>query len=128
MSGRWGQRPLGRGDGGYSNPKSVRFFRPFCCAREQQDDAQEQTGYNPLYCSRKPKQLPTTCLVCPPENSPSIARPVHSFQYFSLPPMTLFWYGSTFGLHPFHDHPLYSFYARFVALVKRPLLDPLGPY
>jgi hypothetical protein len=45
MSGRWGDRPLGRGDGGYSNPKSVWFFRPFCCAREQQDDTQEQTGH-----------------------------------------------------------------------------------
>ena len=45
MSGRWGHRPLGRGDGGYSNPKSVWFFWPFCCAREQQDDTQEQTGH-----------------------------------------------------------------------------------
>jgi hypothetical protein len=45
MSGRWGDRPLGRGDGGYSNPKSVWFFRPCCCAREQQDDTQEQTGH-----------------------------------------------------------------------------------
>ena len=46
MSGRWGERPLGRGDGGYCNQKSVRAFRPFHCAREQQDDAQEQTGYD----------------------------------------------------------------------------------
>jgi len=46
MSGQWGDRPLGRGDGGYSNPKSVWFFRPFSCAREQQDDTQEQTGHN----------------------------------------------------------------------------------
>src|SRR5260370_5623269 len=30
MSCRWGHRPLGRRDGGYSNPKSVWFFRPFC--------------------------------------------------------------------------------------------------
>src|SRR5437660_5549731 len=44
VSGRWGHRPLGRGDGGYSNPKSVWLFRPFCCAREQQDDTQEQTS------------------------------------------------------------------------------------
>jgi len=44
MSGRWGHRPLGRGDGGNSNPKSVWFFWPFYCAREQQDDTQEQTG------------------------------------------------------------------------------------
>jgi hypothetical protein len=49
MSGRWGDRPLGRGDGGYSGPKSVRFLHPaqcawqaVCCAREQQDNAQEQ--------------------------------------------------------------------------------------
>ena len=46
MSGRWGERPLGRGDGGYCNQKSVWAFRPFRCAREQQDDAQEQTGHN----------------------------------------------------------------------------------
>ena len=46
MSGRWGERPLGRGDGGYCNQKSVRAFRPFRCPREQQDDAQEQTGYD----------------------------------------------------------------------------------
>src|SRR5207249_3010126 len=45
ISGRWGDRPLGRGDGGYSNLKSVWFFWPFCCAREQQDDTQEQTGH-----------------------------------------------------------------------------------
>jgi hypothetical protein len=44
MSGRWGHRPLGRGDGGNSNPKSVWFFWPFYCAREQQDDPQEHTG------------------------------------------------------------------------------------
>jgi len=46
MSGRWGERPLGRGDGGYCSLKSVWAFRPFHCAREQQDDTQEQTGYN----------------------------------------------------------------------------------
>jgi len=46
MSGRWGERPLGRGDGGYCNRKSVRAFWPFRCAREQQDDTQEQTSHN----------------------------------------------------------------------------------
>jgi hypothetical protein len=46
VSGRWGERPLGRGDGGYCSLKSVRAFRPFYCAREQQDDTQEQTGHN----------------------------------------------------------------------------------
>src|SRR6266404_5210829 len=46
MSGRWGERPLGRGDGGYCNQKLVRAFRPFRCAREQQDDTQEQTSHN----------------------------------------------------------------------------------
>ena len=45
MSGRWGERPLGRGDGGYCNQKSLWAFRPFRCAREQQDDTQEQTGH-----------------------------------------------------------------------------------
>jgi len=45
------ERPMGgpaarAWDGGYNNPKSVRFFRPFGCAREQQDDTQEQTSYN----------------------------------------------------------------------------------
>ena len=45
MSGRWGERPLGRGDGGYCNPKSAWFFWPFCCAREQQDDTQEHTSH-----------------------------------------------------------------------------------
>jgi len=46
MSGRWGERPLGRGDGGYCSLKSVRTFQPFRCAREQQDDTQEQTSHN----------------------------------------------------------------------------------
>jgi hypothetical protein len=46
MSGRWGERPLGRGDGGYCNQRLVWAFWSFCCACEQQDDAQEQTGYN----------------------------------------------------------------------------------
>jgi hypothetical protein len=100
MSGRWGDRPLGRGDGGYSNPKSVQFFRPFCCAREQQNDAQEQGGNY----SRKPKPLPTTCLVCFGLHSPSMARRVHSFQYFPPPPMSLFWYGST----PVLEEPLFQ--------------------
>ena len=45
MSGRWGDRPLGRGDGGYCNQKSLWAFWPFRCAREQQDDTQEQTGH-----------------------------------------------------------------------------------
>jgi hypothetical protein len=54
MSGRWGDRPLGRGDGGYSNPKSVRFFWPFCCAREQQDDTQEQTGHYRCFTPENP--------------------------------------------------------------------------
>src|SRR4029077_5095012 len=81
MSGQWGDRPLGRGDGGYSNPKSVWFFWPFCCAREQQDDTQEQTGHNRGVTPENPKQLPITWVVCSLPNSPSIARPVHSFQY-----------------------------------------------
>src|SRR6267142_1838686 len=46
MSGRWGERPLGRGDGGYCSLKLVRAFRPFHRAREQQDGTQEQTGHN----------------------------------------------------------------------------------
>jgi hypothetical protein len=55
VSGRWGDRPLGRGEmGGYRGLKSARFFfiphgagcRPFRCARKQQDDAQEQTPDN----------------------------------------------------------------------------------
>jgi len=46
MSGRWGERPLGRGDGGYCSLKSVRAFQSVYCAREQQDDTQEQTGHN----------------------------------------------------------------------------------
>jgi hypothetical protein len=54
MSGRWGERPLGRGDGGYCNPELVRFFWPFRCAREQQDDTQEQTGYNRSVTPEKP--------------------------------------------------------------------------
>jgi hypothetical protein len=36
MSGRWGERPLGRGMED-SNPKSVGFVRPLGCAREQQN-------------------------------------------------------------------------------------------
>ena len=49
VSGRWGDRPLGAwGNGGYRGLKSVRLFviRSLRCAREQQDDTQEQTGYN----------------------------------------------------------------------------------
>ena len=56
VSGRWGQRPLGRGDGGYCNPKLVWFFLPFCCAREQQNDTQEQTGH----CRCKTPESQTT--------------------------------------------------------------------
>jgi len=57
VSGRWGERPLGRGDGGYCNPKLALIFRPFCCAREQQDDTQEQTRYYHLLL-RKPQPTP----------------------------------------------------------------------
>ena len=81
-----------------------------------------------LYCSRKPKQLPTTCVVCSSMDSPSIARWVHSFQYFPLPAPQSFWYGSTSRLDAFHDHPLLFPYARFVASVEHPLFDPLGPH
>ena len=45
------------GDGGYYNPKLVMFFRPFCCAREQQYDTQEQTRYYYLLL-RKPQPTP----------------------------------------------------------------------
>jgi hypothetical protein len=95
MSGQWGDRPLGRGDGGYSNLKSVWFFRPFCCAREQQDDTQEQTSHNRGVTPENPKPLPITRIACSPSDSPSIARPVHSFQYFMLSSRPPFWYGST---------------------------------
>ena len=33
-----------------------------------------------------------------------------------------------FWLDPLHDHLLHLFYAGFVAFIKRPLLDPLGPH
>jgi len=92
VSGRWGHRPLGRGDGGYSNPKSV-WHLPSNCAREQQDGTQEQKQSY----SRKPKQLPTTLPVCSLPNPPSIARRIHSLQYFPPPRRPLFWYGSTSG-------------------------------
>jgi hypothetical protein len=53
MSGRWGDRPLGRGEWRVRGLKSVRFFVPrkargrsFRCAREQQYDTQEQTTDN----------------------------------------------------------------------------------
>ena len=53
-SGRWGDRPLGRGELRVYGLKpaglivATRWARsgPFCCAREQQDDAQEQTPDN----------------------------------------------------------------------------------
>src|SRR5216110_2240258 len=80
MSGRWGDRPLRRGDGGYSNPKSV-WHLPSNCAREQPDGTQEQKWSY----SRKSKQLPTTWPVCSLPNPPSIARRIHSLQYF--PPL-----------------------------------------
>src|SRR5467141_1979766 len=81
-----------------------------------------------LHCSRKPKQLPTTRVVCSSLHFPSIARWVHSFQYFPLPALSFFWYGSTSRLGVFDDHPLRFFYARVVAFVERPLFDPHGPH
>src|SRR5437667_11515788 len=92
MSGRWGDRPLRRGDGGYSNPKSV-WHLPSNCAREQPDGTQEQKWSY----SRKSKQLPTTWPVCSLPNPPSIARRIHSLQYFPPLRRPLFWYGSTSG-------------------------------
>src|SRR5258708_27228999 len=62
-----------------------------------------------LYCSRKPKQLPTTRVVCSSLHFPSIARWVHSLQYFPLPALSFFWYGSTSRLGVFDDHPLHFF-------------------
>ena len=69
VSGRWGERPLGRGDGGYCNLKSVGVFRPFCCAREQQNDTQEQTGQNQR---NTPEVQPT------PDYSPSLRASAYS--------------------------------------------------
>jgi hypothetical protein len=42
VSGRWGFRPLGRGDGGKRNLKLFLNFLSLCCAREQHIGTQEQ--------------------------------------------------------------------------------------
>lgn len=61
MSGRWGDRPLGRGDGGKRNPKLAHFFQSLCCAREQQYGTQEQ--FQP---PRKPRPTPDyNCNIAP---------------------------------------------------------------
>lgn len=56
VSGRWGFRPLGRGDGGKRNPKLVQFFPPSCCAREQ------QTSCRSVWRSGSRNQLPITAM------------------------------------------------------------------
>src|ERR1700730_5770416 len=53
VSGRWGDRPLGRGDGGKRNPKLVQFFLSYRCAREPQYGTQEQ-----FQLPRKPRPTP----------------------------------------------------------------------
>ena len=47
VSGRWGHRPLGVGDGGFVTGKSIRLTVvprrwPFHCARKQQKDTQDK--------------------------------------------------------------------------------------
>ena len=61
VSGRsGGSSRSGVGDGGYCNPKLVFFFRTFHCAREQQNDTQEQTSYDHFLTPEAENQFPTT--------------------------------------------------------------------
>jgi hypothetical protein len=75
MSGRWGDRPLGRGIEGTVIRSQFGFSGRSAAL------ASSRTTHRRRH-SRKPKQLPTTRAVCSAENSRSIARWIHSLQYF----------------------------------------------
>jgi hypothetical protein len=96
MSGRWGDRPLGRGDGGYCNLKSVWLFLPFCRARARQHRTQEKQRQYRLPYSRSSTNFRLLDQFASHLHSASIARRIHSFP---VPPHssrgTLLWYGST---------------------------------
>src|SRR5947209_14646060 len=78
MSGRWGERPLGRGmEDRVIRSQSGFSGRSAALASSKTTNRSRQ----PLYHSRKPKQLPTTYVVCAPSSFSSIARWVHSCQY-----------------------------------------------
>jgi hypothetical protein len=68
------------GDGGSCNLKPVRIFRTFCCAREQQNELQEQS------CSGSRNQLPITVTILL-SASVRVDSPPGSF--FSVLPDTL---------------------------------------
>jgi hypothetical protein len=75
MSGRWGDRPLGRGIEGTVIRSQFGFPGRSAAL------ASSRTTHRRRH-SRKPKQLPTTRAVCAAENSRSIARSIHLSQYF----------------------------------------------
>jgi hypothetical protein len=87
MSGRWGDRPLGRGYRGYRGLKSARLLliphkagsRPFGCAREQQDDPQEQTPDNHPNGSKNRTSFRSLESFC---NRPLVLSIAQRIQYF----------------------------------------------
>ena len=68
---------------GLCNLKPVQFFRSFRCAREQQNVKQEQSGPN-LFTPEAATNSRLQLRFCAPPSRASIARQVHSSQYFPL--------------------------------------------
>src|SRR6266849_9347592 len=127
MSGRWGQRPLGRGMEG-------------TVIRSQFGFSGRSAALASSRTTHRSRQVTTVVLLQETETTPDYlpslssreftvdSSPGSFFPVLSVPADDPLLVRKYFRLDPFHDHPLYFFYARFVALVKRPLLDPLGPY
>jgi hypothetical protein len=95
-SGRWGDRPLGRGGWRVLQPEASPFPPQFRCAREQQNEIQEQSGPS----LSAPEAVTNSRLhlrFCSPPPCASIARQVHSSQYFPLLLIGSFWYLCTFA-------------------------------
>ena len=123
MSDRWGDRPLGRGDGGYSNPKSVWFFRPFCCARTRQDVTQEPVA---LLQKAQTTSDYTRSLFF---TAPSVDSPLGSFfPVLPAPGAVIFLVRKYFPSRRVRRSSPSLFYARLVAFVERRLFDPHGPH
>jgi hypothetical protein len=81
---------------GSCNLKPVHNFRKFRCAREQPNEIQEQSGPS----LSAPEAVTNSRLhlrFCSPPPCASIARQVHSSQYFPLLLIDSFWYLCTFA-------------------------------
>jgi len=132
MSGRWGDRPLGRGDGGYCNQKSLWAFGPFCCAREQQDDTQEQTGHYRCKTPERPSNFRLLDQFASCLDLPSIARRFHSCQYLLAPSRRRFlvpkYSGVRADVEPVSNGLLEFRRTPLIAFVKRSWLHPFCPH